>query len=107
LCIGRDSLRVIFQAHVAVADELVHVIGYHLSLSQVLAVDFDGCHTITHPLIASRREEQGLGIALIIRIVPQESLESFDSQLVVSIQKVTFSQEKTGFAGLLLRGLVG
>ena len=99
-------MRVILQSHVAVADELLYVASYDISLSQVLVVVFDRCHAIPHPFIASSQEEEGLGTALILGIIPQESLEGLFRQLIVPIQKVTFADEETSLSGFLLRSFV-
>jgi len=106
LLIGHDSLRVIFQVHVAVADELVDVTSYDVSLSQVLAVVFDGCRPILHPFVASSQEEEGLRITLILRIIPHEFLESFLGQTIVSIQQVALTYEETDLPGLFLGGFI-
>ena len=91
----------VFQIHVAVADELVYVVSYDVSLDQVLSVVLDGRPTIPCPFIASGYEKDSLGAALIVRIVPPESLEGLLCKLIVPIQKVSFADEKTGLSGFL------
>jgi hypothetical protein len=51
--------------------------------------------------MASSYEKEGLTAALIIRMIPQKSLEGLNSQLIVPIQKVAFADEETGLPGLI------
>ena len=51
--------------------------------------------------MASSYEKEGLGAALIVRIIPQKSLEGLFRQFIVPIQKVSFAYEETGLSGFL------
>ena len=51
--------------------------------------------------MASSYEKEGLGAALIVRMIPQKSLEGLFRQFIVPIQKVSFAYEETGLPGLI------